>query len=170
MFLPVGAPDQFDTARIWSNATPIVLEDEIRFYFGGAENPWRFGKGEYNWGSKKRLPKTGIGVATLPLDRFAGLRPIGKVAQVTLRPRSLAGVKGITVNADASQGAVRVELLNAQGYRLAGFAKADAEPLASDGLRQRVTWKSAGRASLPPQDVMIRIHLENAELFALTLE
>src|SRR5437762_1548143 len=46
LFLPVGLPDNFDTARIWSNATPVVLDDEIRFYYGGAENPWSFGRKE----------------------------------------------------------------------------------------------------------------------------
>ncbi len=170
MFLPVNAPDNFDTARIWSNATPVVLENEIRFYFGGAENPWGFGKKESEWGGKKKLPKTGIGLATLPLDRFAGLRPLEKIGQITLRPRSLAGVKGITLNADASGGAVRVELLDAVGYRLAGFAKGDAVPLAGDDLRHRVTWKDADLSKLPPGDVTIRIHLENAEAFALTFE
>ena len=170
MFLPVGAPEAFDTARLWSNATPVVLENEIRFYYGGAENPWSFGKGESEWGSKKRLPKTGIGLATLPLDRFAGLRPLEKIGQLTLRPRSLAGVKGMTVNADASKGAVRVELLDAQGYRIPGFTKAEAVPLTGDDLRQRVSWKNADLASLPAGEVMIRIHLENAEVFAMTIE
>lgn len=169
-FLPVGAADQFDSARIWSNATPVVLDDEIRFYFGGAENPWQFGKREYPWGSKKRLPKTGIGLATLPLDRFAGVRPIEKIGQITLRPRSLSGVKTLSVNADATNGAVRVELLDERGYRLRGFTKTDAVPIAGDGLRHRVSWKNADLASVPPGDVTIRLHLENAEVFALTLE
>jgi hypothetical protein len=170
MFLPVGAVDQFDTARLWSNATPIVLENEIRFYYGGAENPWTFGKGEREWGSKKKMPKAGIGLATLPLDRFAGVRPLEKIAQVTLRPRSLAGITSLSLNADASAGAIRVELLDASGYRLPGFTKAEAAPLTGDSLRHRAAWKEADLTKLPAGEVTIRIHLENAELFALTLE
>jgi hypothetical protein len=169
-FLPVGATGTFDAGRIWSNATPIVLDDEIRFYYGAYEHPWKFGKGEYPWNSKTRIPQSGIGLATLPLDRFAGVRPIEKLGQITLRPRSLAGVKSITVNADASAGAVRVELLNARGYRIPGYTKADAVPITSDGLRHRVAWNNAGLANLPQEDIMIRIHLENAEVFALTLD
>ncbi len=169
-FLPTGAADQFDTARIWSNATPVVLDDEIRFYYGGAENPWTFGKGERGWGSKLKMPQTGIGLATLPLDRFAGVRPLEKIAQITLRPRLLTAAKALSLNADASAGAVRVELLDAAGYRLPGFTKADAVPLTADGLRQRVAWKEADFTKLPAGEVTIRIHLENAELFALTLE
>jgi hypothetical protein len=42
--------------------------------------------------------------------------------------------------------------------------------VAACGLRQRVTWKNAGLAKVPQEDIMIRIHLENAEVFALTLD
>lgn len=171
MFLPVGKAESFDTGRIWSNATPVVLDDEIRFYFGGAENPWSFGGKVSEWGSKKgKLPRTGVGLATLPRDRFAGLCPLDRIGQVTLRPRSLAGVKSITINAAATKAAVRVELLDAQGYRLSGFTKADATPLTGDHLRHRAAWKSSTLAQLPPGDVMIRLHLDRAEVFAITLE
>jgi hypothetical protein len=169
MFIPAGPPDAFDTGRLWSNATPVFLDNEIRFYFGGAENPWHFGKKISEWGSKKKLPKTGIGLATLPLDRFAGLRPIEKVAQITLRPRSLAGVTKLTVNANASQGTLRVELLSERGYRIPGFTKADATPIKADDLRHAVTWKATKLDQLPPGEVMIRLHLDNTEAFALTL-
>ena len=169
-FLPVNEAGKFDSGRIWSNATPVVLGDEIRFYFGGAENPWTFGKGEKEWGSKKKLPQTGIGFATLPLDRFAGLRPLEKIAQVTLRPRSLSGVKDITINAAAKGGVVRVELLNAQGYRIPGFTKADAVPITEDGLRHPVSWNATDLTKLPEGNIMIRIHLDRAEVFALTLD
>lgn len=170
LFLPVSPPDSFDSGRIWSNSTPVILEDEIRFYFGGAENPWSFGKKVSEWGSKKRMPKTGIGLATLPRDRFAGLRPLERIGQLTLRPRSLAGVTGITVNANATKAAVRVELLDASGYRLPGFTKLDALPLTGDNLRHRVTWKESDLTKLPAGDVTIRIHLDRAEVFALTLQ
>ncbi|MBI5758255.1 MAG: hypothetical protein HZA46_07045 [Planctomycetales bacterium] len=169
-FLPVGATGTFDAGRIWSNATPVVLDDEIRFYYGAYQHPWKFGKGEYPWNSKTRVPKSGLGLATLPLDRFAGLRPIEKLGQITLRPRSLRGVNELTLNADASTGTIRLELLNATGHRLPGFTKSDAAPVTADGLRHRVTWKTAKLINSPPEDIMIRIHLENAEVFALTLD
>jgi hypothetical protein len=160
----------FDAARILNNATPIILDDEIRFYYGGAENPWHFGKRPVEWGSKKRQPKTGIGLAILPLDRFAGVRPIEKIGQITLRPRSLKGVVRITVNADATGGPLRVELLNERGYRIQGFAKTQAIALTGDSIRHEVKWKEADLSQLPEGDVMIRLHLDNAEVFALTLQ
>lgn len=171
MFLPVGGPNSFDSARIWSNATPIVVGDEMRFYFGGAENPWHFGRKENVWGSKKsKLPLTGIGLATLALDRFAGLKPMERIGQLTLKPRSLAGVKSITVNSAAVKAAVRLELLDAQGRRIPGFTKADAVSITGDSLRHEVKWKSADLSKLPAGEVMIRIHLDRAEVFAITLD
>jgi hypothetical protein len=169
MFLPVGNPNAFDTARTWSNATPVVLENEIRFYFGGAENPWTFGKAEKEWGSGKKMPQTGIGLATLPLDRFAGLKPLERIGQITLKPRSLNSVKRITVNTAAVKAAVRVELLDAQGYRIPGFTKADAIPITGDHLRHEVTWKEADLSRIPAGEVMMRLHLDRAEVFAITL-
>jgi membrane dipeptidase len=168
-FLPVTEAGNFDSGRIWSNATPIVLEDEIHFYFGGAENSWHFGKQESPWGSKKKMPKTGVGLASLPLDRFVGLRPIEKIGQITTKPQSFEQVKYLTLNADASTGVTRVELLDKQGYRLEGFTKADAIPINDDGLRHSITWKNRDLKDLPPGEFMIRIHLENAEVFALTI-
>ena len=170
MFLPTGDPDMFDTGRIWSNATPIVLEDEIRFYYGGAENPWHFGRGEYHWGSKIRMPKTGIGLATLPLDRFAGVRPIEKIGQVTLRALSLSGVKKIILNADASAGKMRVELLNEEGYRIPGFTRDEATPMTTDDFAHEARWKDKQLGDLPAGSYVVRVHLENAELFAITLK
>ncbi len=171
MFFPVNEPGHFDTGRIWSNATPVVVGDELRFYFGGAENPWHFGRKENVWGSKKnKLPLTGIGLATLKLDRFAGVKPLERIGQLTLHPRSLAGVKRITLNAAAVKAAVRVELLDASGRRIPGFTKADAVPLTGDSLRHEVKWQSADLTKLPARDVTIRVHLDRAEVFALTLE
>ncbi len=169
-FLNVNEGGNFDSGRIWSNATPIVLQDEIRLYFGGAENPWHFGKRESEWGSKKKLPKTGIGLASLPLDRFAGVRPIEKIGQVTLRPQLLANAKQISLNADASSGVIRVELLDEQGYRIEGFTKVDAVPISGDGLRHAVTWKKNGLSDLPTGKYMLRLHLDRSEVFGLTFD
>lgn len=168
-FIPMGAAAEFDAGRIWSNATPVILEDEIRFYYGAYQHPWQFGKGPYPWGAKGAVPKSGFGLATLPRDRFAGVRPLEKIGHVTLKPRVLRAGTTFTVNADASGGALRVELLNDRGYRIPGFTKDEAVAITSDGLRHRVAWKSAAAGAVPAGTYMIRLHLDGAEVFALTL-
>lgn len=169
-FLPTGSTGQFDAGRIWSNATPVVLENEIRFYYGAYQHPWKFGKGPYPWGAMGTVPKSGLGVATLPLDRFAGVRPLEKLGHVTLKPRALRAGTTLTINANAAGGSLRVELLNERGYRVPGYTRDGAVPIVSDGLRHSVVWKEKGANSLPAGNYMIRVHLEGAaELFAVTL-
>jgi hypothetical protein len=160
-FLPVtGTKKEFDAGCLWTNATPVILDDEIRFYYGAYPS----------WGSDvDDQAGTGIGMRTLPRDRFAGVRPLDKVGQITLRPLDLANASKLTINANAAEGAVRVEVLTEAGYRLGGFTKEDATPIQSDGLRHAVAWKEKSLADLPQGRYRLRIYLDKAEVFALTL-
>lgn len=54
--------------------------------------------------------------------------------------------------------------------RLPVLTKRDAVPLTGDHLRHRVTWTGDDLARFPAGDVIIRIHLESAGVFALTIE
>ena len=157
---PLADKTRFDASLIWSNATPVVIDDEVLFYYGAYGKPWN---------SSDARQISGVGVATMPRDRYAGVRPIGKVGQVTLRARDLSRVGGIEVNADASKGAVRVELLDDEGHRVRGFAKDDADPVRGDAVRHRVRWRERGLSELAPGKYRLRIHLEAAELFAVYL-
>ena len=57
--------DQFDSGSIFTNSTPVFLEDEIRFYYGG------YSKGAT--GADDYTHISGVGMVTLPTDRFAGI-------------------------------------------------------------------------------------------------
>jgi len=161
-FLPRGEPGSFDCGSILTNAAPVFLEHEIRFYYGGYA--------EGATGGDDLTFKTGVGLATMPRDRFAGLRPIDRIAQITLKPLELTGRQSITLNADASAGCIRVEVLNADGRRLRGFAAEDAVPITGDGLRHPVRWQGKDVTDLPAGTYMLRLYLENAEVFAMTVQ
>lgn len=79
-------------------------------------------------------------------------------------------MKVIALNADASKGAGRLEVLSEDGYRLRGFTKDDAVPLTADSIAQEAGWKGKQLSDLPPGRYMLRVHLEKAELFAMTLQ
>lgn len=160
-FLPRNGDSQFDSGSLFVNPAPVFLEDELRFYYGGYSQG-ATGGNDYNLIS-------GIGLATMPRDRFAGLRPIEKVAQITLKPILLAGCQSITINADASGGAVLPEILDAEGYRVCGFAKGDATPATGDSLRHPLRWRHKRISELTPGHYMLRLHLRNTEVFAVTI-
>lgn len=161
MFLPsLEDKSQFDAGAIWSNATPLIYEDEIHFYYGAYGN---------EWSDKDFYKISGIGLATMKRDRFAGVQPTESIGQITMKEIDLSSVASMTLNADASGGSIRVEILNADGYRMPGFTKDDAIDIKSDDLRHQVAWKEHTLGDLPKGDYRLRIHLKDAEVFALTL-
>jgi hypothetical protein len=157
-FLPKNEGQQFDSGSVLTNATPVLLEDEFRFYYAGYS--------EGATGGDDYALLSGIGLATMPRDRFAGLLPMDGMAQVTLRPIKATG-GAISLNADASAGTVQVEVLDAEGRRVRGFAQEDAVPITGDGLRHPVRWKGHKFAELPAGAYMLRLHMNDAEVFAV---
>jgi hypothetical protein len=160
-FLPMTHDGGFDSGSILTNASPVLLEDEFRFYYGG------YSQGATGDSAGELV--TGIGLATMPRDRFAGLRPSKQIGQVTLKRTGLACYTAISVNADARGGNVHVEVLDADGYRVRGFTKEDAIAITGDDLRHPVRWRDRDVTDLVAGEYMLRLHLDQAEVFALTL-
>jgi hypothetical protein len=175
-FLARSTPGLFDSRTLLSNSTPVVLEDEIRFYYGAANIAPLDGV------QSEPGQRSGVGMASIPLDRFAGLRPVDKseqltlrkplknIGQVTLKPLDLQGCTAITLNADASNGSIRVELLNEEGYRMRGYASEDSAVIEGNSLRHQVTWQDRGLEKLPAGKYMLRFHLHDATMFAVSFE
>jgi hypothetical protein len=177
-FITNGPEGTFDGGCILSNNTPVFLDHEIRFYYGA------YSSGAVGGGSAITGPqqKSGVGLAVIPRDRFAGIRPVAlsdaptlrkpveNIGQVTLRPLDLSGASEVTVNADATKGSIRVEVMNEDGYRLRGYSQDDCTPIIGDGLRHAVVWKEKKLTDLPPGKYLLRLHLDNAAVYALSFK
>lgn len=159
-FLPRNSGNQFDSGSILTNGTPVLLGDEFRFYYGGYS--------EGATGADDYSLTTGVGLASLPRDRFASLSPQQQLGQVTLKAVDVSGYQALTLNANARQGAVWLEVLGGEGRRIPGFDRAQAVPMTGDRLNHPVAWQTVSLEQLPTKDVMLRIYVENAELFAVT--
>ena len=172
-FLPRGSTASFDSGSLFTNSTPVFLDDEIRFYYGA------YSQGATS--ADNHLHQSGVGLATLPRDRFAGIealeksdlptqkKPLEKIGQVTLKPLALKQWQSITVNTDATHGSVRVEVLDAQGQRLRGFSRDEAIALEGNSLAHAVCWQQRGLGDLGDGEYLLRLHLENATIYALNL-
>jgi len=172
-FLARNHGNQFDSGSIFTNSTPVILDDAIRFYYGA------YSQGAT--GADDHTHISGVGLATLPRDRFASIRPVERsdqptlraplhnVGQITLKPLELAKYTDITLNADASNGSIQVEVLDNHGYRIPGFTSNDATPVTGDSFNHNVQWKEHSLKDLEEEPCMLRIHLNNAELFAITI-
>ena len=161
MFLPVtGDGETFDAGCLWTSSTTIHLPKEIRFYYGAYPG----------WNSDLENDASGIGLATLPRDRFVAIEPTGSIAQATLKPVELGNMKRLTLNADATGGEVRVELLTAEGYRVAGFTRDHSIAITGNSLQHPVKWKGKTMAVVAAGRYQLRVHLNNSKLFALTIK
>ncbi|MBL4575650.1 MAG: hypothetical protein JKY51_06080 [Opitutaceae bacterium] len=121
-------------------------------------------------------------MASIPKDRFTGIRPLPLSdqptlrqplehrGQITLKPIDLTKIQTITLNADASEGSIQVELLDTSGYRVRGYSQDEAIVLSGDSLHHSIRWKNHTLNNLPEGAYMLRIHLDHAIAYALTLK
>jgi hypothetical protein len=194
-FLERGKGAVFDAATLLTNGTPVRMGDEMWFYYGGYRGTAIGGVGLDRQVVGSKDYHSGVGLAVMRRDRFVAVMPnlesrlrnslkvtrdtVGKeapkaampntIGQVTLRSRDLSGFREITINADATKGKVHVEILNESGYRVRGLSKEEVTAITGDSLEAKVTWKDKTLGDLKPGNHMIRIHLDNAKLYAITL-
>jgi len=152
----VGEWDRFNLSL--ANNPPLQVGDELRFYYGGR----LYRHGPYA-GPDRGVSRGGIGLATIPRDRFAALVGSFDGGEVVTRPLKLTG-RRLHLNAKADFGNVTLEVLDADGQTIAV-----SKPIERDSLDIPVEWQEG---ALPGGDVPIRlrIKLQNARLYALWCE
>ena len=119
-------------------------------------------------------------------DRYAARRPLNGSypAQLTTRLLNFNDTC-VTANADGRGGSLRVEVLDAFGYRVHGFDKIRAVPITTNDVAARVAWTAAPvSASAPagdggqqrvyspskPGQYSLRVHFSgDVKLYALSL-
>ena len=102
---------------------------------------------------------------TFRTDGFVSVRAGGEGTLIT-KPLTFAGSK-LSLNI-ASKGKTRVELQDAAGKPLPGFALDDCAPITGDSIEHIVKWKSRADVSkLAGKAVRLRFELKEADLYSL---
>lgn len=158
MIKPV--PESWEAGSVFPGTTLLLKDDMIHIYYTGKT-------------TRHGTPgTTGIGLATLPADRFVALQPDDKNRAGELQTKLFtADGKTLLVNADVAEGDLQVELLDANGQVIPGFTRESSLLKRHDALRWTVIWtdgtttKHLGdrRANQP---VALRFLLRNGSLFA----
>jgi hypothetical protein len=157
-FIPLGEEGAWDAQLVIPSTTPILLEDEIRFYYAGT--PYHHG-GPYD-----EEPEC-IGAASLRVDGFVALTVDEDVGELLTRPFALREAD-ILVNADASRGEVKLEVCNLDGTPVEGFGFSDCVPLRDDGVSQRVVWaEGADPAKIVRRPIRLRVRARRADLYSI---
>lgn len=148
--------------RNWSHRTNMVAHgiietapDEWSMYIGG----------HYGWDSNhlQRL--------TLAPHRFASLHADADGGECLTHPLTFSGTE-LRLNFSTSvNGCVRIELQDAQGGALPGFAMEDMPALYGDALDQPVPWgANADLGALAGRPVRLRIRLQDADIYSLRFQ
>ena len=156
--LPLGPEGAWDSEHI-VQTMPVLLEGEIRIYYGGGRHV------EVPVAERARLGDRELrflpGLATLREDGFTcvELLPQATTGVLTTIPFRLDQVCGLGLNARCSSACpIRVEVLEAAGeFPVPGYSLDKSCPISGDGCRIPVKWQ--GTARLPAgRPMRLRFH------------
>ncbi len=158
--VPRGPDGAFDKDIILPASTIVTHADQHWIYYAGANE--RHGNEQVKFDRKHA-----IGLAMLRLDGFVGLCAGVIEGTVVTKPFRLDGDE-LSVNVDAQDGEVRVEVLDETGQPLAGFGGDDAVSATElDALRWQPRWKQHKDVSgLRGRIVQLKFYLRGATLYS----
>ena len=157
-FIPLGPPGSVDCGMIFTAKEPVVVGDELWFYYGAYD-------GEHGVAARTGT----ICLAKLRQDGYVSLDADESGGTVLTKPFVCAGEQ-LSINADARGGEVAVAVLDAQGREHAGYRKVECALVDSDAVRQRVTWRERQTlAALQGQPIRLKFYLRSASLYSFTV-
>lgn len=160
-FIPLGEKGSWDCGMISPSSHPLLLKDEIRFYYAGM--PYQH-KPPY---SKDVLQC--IGVASLRPDGFVYLEAGEETAELFTRIFAIKNA-GFQINADASKGEVTVEICSGNGNALKGFEMENFIPIKKDGCNISLEWKNNPDISiLINTELRFKVRARNASIYSITM-
>lgn len=161
-FLAHGGPEDWDRGNLQCASQPVFLPEEIRYYFMGTDRCH-----SRHW---ELEPQTaGLGLATLPPDRFVALVAEEQEADWLSYPFRLGGPE-VFVNAQvAPGGSLQVGLVSADLQPCPGLGLLEAEPVCGDVLREPVRWRGAPDSLPLGQWVRLQVRACQAKLYSLAV-
>ncbi len=163
-FIPFGEPGAWDDAGGWPSAREIPAGEHQLFYYQGVRAAHADPDDQHG--------QSGVGVTRIKRDRYIGLSAPDE-GTVTTRPVRLThhaarmperGV--LTLNAEATNGQIRVEVLDANGNPVPGFTRDECVPFTGDELDVCVRWQD--HPNLYPvigKPVKLKFYLKNATVY-----
>jgi len=171
--LEPGSDGVWDGRTLVTPVAPVVYDDTVWFFYGGQNISYGrqpLNRAQSGWIEDEQRKQRAIGLATLGLDGFVSLAGGDEGGSVLTASVEFGG-NDLYVNLDAEMGDARVELLDDSGRPYPGFDRAAAVPLTDDTIRQPVRWRSEAQFSdLNGHTGRVRIHLRNADLYAIWTE
>lgn len=154
--LDVGAPGTWDGGMITTVNQPLVEGDRIKLFYGGAR---------HTHGGTKNA-ESAIGVATLRKDGFASLDAPAATPGVVTTRRWQGGGGPLRVNGDFRGGALRAEVLDADGRVMPGYEMEQCVSVTADGIDLPVRWRERSALPTSAQGRRLRFQVAGGSLYS----
>ncbi|MEQ8637268.1 hypothetical protein [Gimesia maris] len=151
--IALGEADSWDDGMVFGTGW-VDVGDEWWFYYSGYDGP--------HGDPASRQP--GIGLATVKKERLISLHGPRDGGVVITRQLRWQGER-LFLNADASQGEIKVRISDGKRKVLEGFDYEDCVPLHADSLRHEVKWNNKSMTALQGEIIRLEIYLRDADLF-----
>lgn len=174
-----GLVGNFDRQQMGVFNRPLVMGDELWFYYNGAKGrtpPYKMWPDGTVRNQANLTPEENadfddgwitVCLAKLRLDGFVSLTAVDNAGQVTTKPFVATGER-LLLNVDVSDdGEATVEVLDENKQTIRGFELSSSVPLRGRSIEQTVRWTTkANWSELAGKKVRLRIRLRNADLYA----
>lgn len=152
--IPRGEEGAIDDGMVMTSCYAIEVGDEVWMYTVGIDGDHHgdaLDNKYYSYLSKWRM------------DGFMSMDGTGTL---TTKAMNVGGAE-LLLNADASKGSIKAELLDANGTPIPGYTKDDFNTITSDSVEHRLTWgDSANVTALAGQAVSLKLYSENSEIYS----
>ena len=157
-FIPNGPPGSIDAGEIFVARAPVVVGDELWFYYSPSA---------IEHGVTGRSGP--ICLAKLRMDGFVSVDAGDDIGTLVTQPFRCAGGP-LTINAAARGGLVGVAVLDEAGAQHRGFSLHECAIFDGDSLHHRVTWHDRRTLDeLKGKAIRLKFYSRNAKLFAFTV-
>lgn len=103
---------------------------------------------------------------TFRLDGFASVRADFEGGQVLTRPLTFDGQQLFLNYSTSAAGGIRVEVLDAGGKPIPGFAAGDCREIIGNEIERAVVWTGGDLSKLADKPIRLRFIMQDADLFA----
>lgn len=163
-FLGVGPDGRFDSRGVWILPNPVFRQDDIRFYYTGAN---RDHDGFVDPAAASQ--RSAIGLAVMRRDGFVSVEADRHGGRLTTPALRFSEGELLLNVAASGGGCVKVEVLDANSRPIKGFSGAAAPCLCGDSIRMPVRWTSGAAGQLAGQPVRFKFHLTEAKLYSFQI-
>ncbi len=161
--LGMGSAGAWDSGQVMPAEGPVVVGDEMRFYYAGAKEPHL-----PHLGQKGEPEVPAVGLAMAGRDRLVGLRPERDQTGFALTrpmPKQETGELVLNATIDDESGSIRVEVRDDFGKPIPGFTMAECDPVTQSDYEAPVRWQGRSLSEVPAGEFRLRFAVCGATLF-----